>query len=357
MANPEHYKILKEGVVKWNAWRKENPGITPDLKKVNLWGWDLSGFNLRKALLRYATLNDINFNGANLEWADLAHVEGAVANLSGTNLVLANLSYSNLAGANLSGADLVFANLAGTFLDWAKFDGANFGETIFGKTNLHSATGLNTCTHEMPSTIDFRTLQTLQISGELPLAFLRGCGLPDHFIEYLPSLLNQSPIQFYSCFISYSTKDDEFAKRLHADLQSKGVRCWFAPEDIKGGKKLFDQIDQAIRIHDKLLLILSEQSMASEWVKLELRRTLAEEKRTGKRKLFPLRVVDMETLKQWTCFDTDSGKDLAVEVREYYIPDFTNWKDHDAYQKAFNRLMKDLKEETEQTTKDKKTMG
>lgn len=65
-----------------------------------------------------------------------------------------------------------------------------------------------------------------------------------------------NPIEFYSCFISYSTKDQAFAERLHADLQSKRVRCWFAPHDIRSGKKLHDQIDEAIRLHDKLLLIL-----------------------------------------------------------------------------------------------------
>jgi len=43
-------------------------------------------------------------------------------------------------------------------------------------------------------------------------------------IDYLPSLLNQ-PVQFYSCFISYSDKDDDFVQRLHADLQNKGIRC------------------------------------------------------------------------------------------------------------------------------------
>ena len=64
------------------------------------------------------------------------------------------------------------------------------------------------------------TFMTLERSGPLPLAFLRGVGLPDNLIDYLPSLLNQ-PIQFYSCFISYSAKDQEFAERLHADLQNK----------------------------------------------------------------------------------------------------------------------------------------
>lgn len=42
----------------------------------------------------------------------------------------------------------------------------------------------------------------------------------------------------YSCFISYSTKDHQFAERLYADLQAKGVRCWFAPHQVSGGKKL-----------------------------------------------------------------------------------------------------------------------
>jgi hypothetical protein len=96
-------------------------------------------------------------------------------------------------------------------------------------------------------------------SGRLPEVFLRGCGLPDNWIEYLPSLLNE-PVKFYSCFISYSSKDEEFAKRLHADLQNSGVRCWFAPEDMKIGDKIRPVIDESIRVYDKLLLILIRQA-------------------------------------------------------------------------------------------------
>jgi len=57
-------------------------------------------------------------------------------------------------------------------------------------------------------------------------------------------------------------------------------------------------------------------------------------------------------LKDWKCFDSDIGKDLAVELREYFIPDFSNWKDHDAFEAAFARLQKDLKEETKRTRRD-----
>jgi TIR domain len=68
----------------------------------------------------------------------------------------------------------------------------------------------------------------------------------------------------YSCFMSYSSKDHDFAERLQADLQNKGVRCWFAPHDLPIGAKTWDAIDEAIKLRDKLLLILSENSIVSD---------------------------------------------------------------------------------------------
>jgi len=50
-----------------------------------------------------------------------------------------------------------------------------------------------------------------------------------------------------------------------------------------------------------------------------------------------------ETLKKWECLNSDTGEDLAEEVREYHIPDISNWKNHDAFEKAFTRLEKDLR--------------
>ena len=77
----------------------------------------------------------------------------------------------------------------------------------------------------------------------------------------------------------------------------------------------------------------------------EIRKARDVEKKEKRRKLFPIRLVDFDTLGTWACFDADTGKDLAVEVREYFIPDFSNWKDHDAFEAAFARLQKDLKAE------------
>jgi hypothetical protein len=35
--------------------------------------------------------------------------------------------------------------------------------------------------------------------------------------------------------------------------------------------------------------------------------------------------------------------DLAAEIREYYIPDFRGWKNHDKFEKAFAQLLEGLK--------------
>jgi TIR domain len=123
-----------------------------------------------------------------------------------------------------------------------------------------------------------------------------GGGVPDNFIEYMASLTGKT-IEFYSCFISYSTKDQDFADRLDADLQNNGVRCWFAPHDIRGGKKIHEQIDAAIRMHERLLLILSVDSMKSPWVKTEIHKARKREIAEKRRILFPVSIVPFAHVK------------------------------------------------------------
>jgi uncharacterized protein YjbI with pentapeptide repeats len=390
MANPEHLAILKQGVEQWNKWTNEHYDVTPDLSRAdlekaslgwaNLGGANLRGANLREAILtranlglgakvdhgrpyiRKTDLGDSNLRGANLSRADLCetNLNGADlsrADLSGASLIMADLSGADLTGANPSGADLFGADLSDANLSEADLFGANLRganlsgthftlarafATNFADVDLSVAKGLETMKHQGPSTVGIDTIY--KSHGKIPDVFLRGCGVPDEFIAYIGSMVGR-PIEFYSCFISYSTKDQEFAERLHADLQAKGVRCWFAPHDIKGGRKLHEQIDEAIRLHDRLLLILSEHSMSSEWVKTEIAKARKREVKEGKRVLFPVRLVEFDVLRDWECFDGDTGKDSAREIREYFIPDFSNWKDHDSYQTAFQRLVSDLKAE------------
>ena len=294
----------------------------------------------RGTLLNSSTHQEIPVSGvltaANLRDAQLQGAKLLYANLTGADLTGARLNVACLHGANLSGACLTGADLLKTDFTEAVFNGADFSgarlfQTIFGYAYLAKATGLDKCEHGAPSIIDPYTLSR---SGNLPISFLRGCGLPEPFIEYLPSLTGTA-IQFYSCFISYSSKDQVFADRLHADLQNKGVRCWFAPHDLSTGAKTWDAIDDAIRLRDKLLVILSEASIASDWVEDEVNKAYAEERGRMELVLFPIRIDDavMTTPEPW-----------ARKLRDQrHIGDFRSWKEHNQYQKALKRLMRDLK--------------
>ena len=330
MADEEHLRILRQGVSTWNQWQDEHPDIWPELREADLNGADLNGAHLGGADLRGADLRGAHLSGASLirthlggaelRGADLsrARLSGAglikanlggadlhVADLGGADLSLANLSGADLFGANLSGANLSGADLRRADLSGADLSGGKVGDTVFGAVDLSVAKGLESVIHSGPSTIGIDTVYASQ--GRIPEVFLRGAGVPDEFITYMRSLVAR-PIEFYSCFISYASKDQEFAERLHADLQARGVRCWFAPEDIQGGRKLHEQIEQAIRHYDKLLLVLSEHSMDSEWVKTEIYHARQDEMRSRRRKLFPISLVDFPTHRLYhRCFGIESS--------------------------------------------------
>jgi uncharacterized protein YjbI with pentapeptide repeats len=343
MANPEHLRILMlyRDVKVWNAWRDENRDIT----------LDLSGANLREANLHWADLSGAILYHASLSQADLRRADLTRANLGGANLGEANLRWANLTRANLGEAYLCVANLTRANLGEADFSRAVIGETVFGETDLTAVQGLETCLHEGPSTLDHSTLAR---SGPFPLAFLRGCGLNDWEIEAtklydqrltssqvtdilyrIHHLRTDASIQFHSCFISYASKDHAFAERLYADLQNKGVRCWFAPEDMKIGDRLRPRIDETIRLYDKLLLVLSRTSVASQWVEQEVETALARERQQGTTILFPVRIDN-------TVMTLETGWPALIRNTRN-IGDFRRWKTHDVYQKAFDRLLRDLK--------------
>jgi TIR domain/Pentapeptide repeats (8 copies) len=359
MANKDHVKLIREGPIAWNSWREENPDIAGDLSKASLVGailflaelngTDLSGADLHRAdlsgaQLRRTDLRGANLSEANLSAADLGYANLSAANLSAANLIEADFSNANLCGADLSdafvgGADFSHANLSNVTLNRTDFAGAFFRSTTFAGNDLSTVKGLERAMHFGPSSIGIDNL--FRSKGKIPVNFLREAGIPQDLIELIPSLVGT--IEFYSCFISYSHQDQAFSQYLHARMRSEKLLVWYAAEDMKGGQKLRDQIFDAVQNYDKLLLVLSENSMKSEWVMTEIRRARRVEREENRRKLFPIRLADFDLIQNWECFDADGGKDLAVELREYYIRDFSNWKDSDAFEAEFTKLLRDLR--------------
>ena len=103
------------------------------------------------------------------------------------------------------------------------------------------------------------------------------------------------------------------------------------------GAKIIDAIDEAIRLRDKVLLILSEGAIASDWVEGEVTKALDEERTRNHLVLFPVRIDDavMQTSEGWA----------RLLRGQRNIGDFTRWKEQDSYQRGFERLMRDLRVE------------
>jgi len=337
MANQEHLKRIKQGSAKWNAWKFDNKDIQIDMSRANLRGADLTGadrgFDLEGVDLSYAFLSRADLSYANLKGADLRRTDLSHANLRGTDLSHADLSYADLKGANLFVADLIETHLTGADLMGADLTAARLNGTTIAKVDLRATEGLATIEHSGPSHIELFSIQLPQDGSALH--FLRNVGVPDEWInDYLAHIIQ--PIQYHSCFISYSSEDTILAQRLHADLQAQGVRCWFAPEDMKIGDRIRQRIDEAIHLQDKSLLLLSAQSIASSWVEKEVEAAFEKEDRQSREVLFPIRLDDtiMQTTQSWA----------ATLRRTRHIGDFTQWKEPKIYRVAFARLLRDLKQ-------------
>lgn len=312
-----------------------------DLTRADLSGASLSKADLSAAILRRAHMSGVTLNGANLSRgyldgaklfsACLDHANLSDANLSGADLSNANLSGADLSNADLSSADLTRANLTGANLSMADLNKAIVTNTVFGNLDLRQVRGLESIDHTGPSVIGLDTI--LRSEGNIPETFLREAGVNDTLITYIRSLTNH-PIEYYTCFISYSSRDQDFAERLYADLQSRGIRCWFAPEDMKIGDGIRSSIDEAIKLSDKLIVILSEHSVESPWVAMEVEAALQKEQLQKRQVLFPIRLDDAVML---------APHAWAADMRRIrHIGDFTLWKEPDDYQRVFRRLLRDL---------------
>jgi hypothetical protein len=177
LANPEHLAKLKEGVKRWNQWRKQNLEIWPDLsdadcRKANLSRADLSGSYLYAANLCKVNLHEANLRGADLSVADLIKADLSEADLyradlratdlrsaklTGTKLISADLSLADFSGAHLVGADLTEATLVNTNLDVADLTGCYVYGISAWNVRLKGAIQSNlviTPGHESPIQVD-----------------------------------------------------------------------------------------------------------------------------------------------------------------------------------------------------------
>lgn len=313
MDREEALQLLRggtEGVAEWNRRREGGVGI-PDLG-----GTDLSEADLRDAKLQRA------------------------------NLYRATLARADLSGTNLAGATLHDADLRG-----ARLRRAIASRTVFPDV-LGGVRDLNEVRHFGPSTIPTAALS--RFTRGIPEEFLRGCGLTDVDIEYArlsnPNLTNEElqeihnrifvlrasePIQRRPVFISYSHADMEFAEEVERQLQEAGIRCWRDVHHLTAGpveKQLHRALEERVA-----LVILSKNSVESDWVEEEVEHARGIEKEQKRQVLCPITLDD-----SWK--DAPWEHRLMKQVTKNAVLDFSRWEDPGAMKNAFAKLEKGLRQ-------------
>jgi len=303
-----------------------------DLSNADLRNVDLIGTNLSNADLSDAYLISADFTDA-----DLSNTILRGANLNSADLNSADLSNADLSNADLSEADLSSATLLGTIFRNTKMQSVKidentiFGSTIFANCDLSSIQNLRAATHLYPSTFGIDTI--VKSNGIIDRIFLRNAGVQQNIVTYIDSTLYQ-PIDYNSCIISYSGGDEDFAKNLQAKLQAKKIRCWISQKDMKIEDKISETIRKNIFGCDKLLLILSENSVKSDWIEKEITTVTSKEMNEKSLVLFPI-MLDKSINNEDTTW-------IEVIKKDKQIYDFTKWQNQKDFKKSFDSLLKDL---------------
>jgi len=346
MADQEQLKILKQGVEVWNKWRIINPNMPVNLASINLSGMDLQKANLSGCNLRGVNLTNANLVGANFIQAFLFQ-----ANLNQADLTRAILREAFLYEVSLNEALLYKTNFSESRARKVNFNGAILDSAIFGYMDLSKADGLDEAFHRNVSTVGTDTLYLSK--GKIPDKFLRGCGLSDWEIEsaklYNPELSNEEinqilyrmyeirayqPLQISPLFISYSHTDSAFVDSIEVLLNEKGIRFWRDIHAATSGR-LEKQIDLAIRHNPTVLVILSENSIKSDWVEHEVRFARQLEKETERDVLCPVALDESWKTSSWP-------QRIMEQVKEYNILDFSEWNDDDKFKTIFGKLIDGL---------------
>lgn len=326
--------------------RQRLPSGTFDLHGVSLASLDLSG----------AAMYAMELVGAPKIAGALARLNLRIVEPSGGDFVDTNLTGAVFSGATIVRADFSNANLSRAVFvrthfircrfDKARMSGARFGNTSFTDCpTLHHATGLEELEHVGPTALDQETLRCCV--GKLPYAFLLSSGYKKKEVIALRELYAKK-ITYSSCFISYVRGDHGFADHLRRALLKAGISCWQDTHDMHGGDHWRGQIYDAIKRHDKLVLICSSESLVRPAVVEEILEAIDRERDTRRQKLFPIRLDD------YVLGDEISGvaktkvargewrANWLDYIRSYHIPDFSGWRSPKDFKAEFGKLTKAL---------------
>lgn len=315
----------------------------------------MDGAILDESCLRCADFSDADLSGASMRGVDLSLAKLCRAHIwtrYGAMVVELSKGFSK---NNLHEYEL-HPSFNGAILTDTDITEAEFDRVDLSDTDLSKVCGLDTVFHKGPNAVGLRTIKASIVGGidlDIFTKFLRKSGLsewelqvvqlyrpdirPAETAKIVTSLHNvraSDPFQIAPLFISYSSLDIPFVRVLEQHLAEHGIRYWLDAKDLKAGR-LERQLEDAIAINDVVLIVLSQNAVASDWVEFEVRKAREKEKRQHRDVLCPIALDRTWQEAPWPAR-------LRMQLGEYSVLDFSNWEDPTAFDRMFKRLVEGL---------------
>lgn len=179
------------------------------------------------------------------------------------------------------------------------FVNVDFRNSRFENTSLYFSTFLDcTLTNEtiVPgeiklqpvfATMDFQTMLKSDLTNPVVLQQYFNIHAPDYQAR-IGELT--SKVDYKKLFISYSFKDQAFAKTLNDILRLNGIKTFLWENDAPGGQYLEDIMTRNVYTHDIILFIASENSLKSKACQFELSAGRKKQEETWKNPFFPIHI-------------------------------------------------------------------
>ena len=110
----------------------------------------------------------------------------------------------------------------------------------------------------------------------------------------------------WDVFVSHSSRDKARVRRLAEALRADGLAVWFDEWVIQPGDEIYNAIEHGLEYARTLVLCLSQQSLASDWVKLERNTAIFRDPMNKERRFVPVLLDECklpDTLRRYAYVD------------------------------------------------------
>jgi hypothetical protein len=119
----------------------------------------------------------------------------------------------------------------------------------------------------------------------------------------------------YIVFISHSSLDAWIAKVMAEKIQALGAECWIDEKDLAGGDVIVEDIIRGIDACDEATVLISPNSVKSQWVSFEIGGVRAQHKRVTP-VLNNVRPQQMAPMRDLKGFDLNRFDQFLRELRK-----------------------------------------